>query len=401
VLEKFLQTLMDGLAVGSLYALIALGYTMVYGILKFINFAHSDVFVIGAWGSLMAALAGGWVDVNPAEPGLQTAAIAGWIWLVLIGLTVAATLAYLYERGLRPRAGPALQARLPNTRLSGVLPMVAMWAWSILGLMMVVRILKINLGFDLLAGGMILVLAMSTCGLLGFCIERLAYKPLRKAPRLNVLITAIGVSLLLQNLGQLNWLFGTRPQGMPTLLPDKILAQIGGNDGSDGGPIVSPVLVRLVDVISAGTAVILMVLLDWLVFRTKLGRAMRAVSFHPGNASLMGIPVDRVISFTFVMGAALAAAAGFLMSQKYSGLNQPAAAIWVLLGLKAFVAAVIGGIGNIRGAMLGGVLIGLLEFFGMAYISPELRDVYVFSLLILVLLFRPSGLLGKAVTEKV
>jgi branched-chain amino acid transport system permease protein len=128
---------------------------------------------------------------------------------------------------------------------------------------------------------------------------------------------------------------------------------------------------------------------------------MRAVSFNPANASLMGIPVDRVISFTFVLGAMLAAAAGFLFSQKYSGLNQPSAALWVLLGLKAFVAAVVGGIGNIRGAMLGGLLIGLLEFFGAAYISPELRDLYVFSLLIVVLLFRPSGLLGKTTAEKV
>jgi branched-chain amino acid transport system permease protein len=144
-----------------------------------------------------------------------------------------------------------------------------------------------------------------------------------------------------------------------------------------------------------------MFLLDRLVFHTRLGRAMRAVSHNANTASLMGINVDRVISITFVIGASLAAAAGFLYSQKYSGLNQPAAAGWVLLGLKAFVAAVVGGIGNIRGAMLGGILIGLLEFFGMTYFGPELRDVYVFALLILVLLFRPGGLLGKATIEKV
>jgi branched-chain amino acid transport system permease protein len=128
---------------------------------------------------------------------------------------------------------------------------------------------------------------------------------------------------------------------------------------------------------------------------------MRAVSFNTTNAALMGINVNAVISFTFVLGAALAAAAGFLFSQKYSGLNQTGAAIWVLLGLKAFVAAVVGGIGNIRGAMLGGILIGLLEFFGMAYVSTELRDLYVFSLLIVVLLVKPSGLLGSTVREKV
>jgi len=161
--------------------------------------------------------------------------------------------------------------------------------------------------------------------------------------------------------------------------------------------------VRLVDVMVVGTAIFLMVVLDWLVFRTKMGRAMRAVSFNPPNASLMGINVDRVISFTFVLGASLAAAAGFLYGQKYPGLNQTAAATWVLLGLKAFVAAVIGGIGNIRGAMLGGLLIGALEFFVAQYVpdGASLKDIVVFGALILVLLFRPSGVLGKAVTEKV
>jgi branched-chain amino acid transport system permease protein len=246
-------------------------------------------------------------------------------------------------------------------------------------------------GLHTAAGGMILVLAMATCGLVGFCIERLAYKPLRRAPRLNVLITAIGVSLFLQNIGQTNWMFGTRPVRMPTLVPDKPLFSI------------SNVQVRLVDLMVVGTAVVLMLVLDWLVFRTRIGRAMRAVSFNPANASLMGIDVDKVISFTFVLGASLAAAAGFLMGQKYPGLNQTAAAGWVLLGLKAFVAAVIGGIGNIRGAMLGGLLIGLLEFFVAQYVpdGASLRDIFVFGALILVLLFKPSGILGKAVAEKV
>jgi len=384
-LELFLQTLVTGIAVGSLYALIALGYTMVYGILKFINFAHSDVFVLGAWISYEVSRAAGWVD---------------------------------------PRGIP--------------------W-W---------------------AGGLVLIGAMLSCGLVGFVVERLAYRPLRRAPRLNVLITAIGVSLLLQNVGQLPFVFGTRPQGMPQLLEDRVLNDTvlgtgtltqGAVEGtvrlesgftveedrrysivlepSGGGArstsvvsepgryeagsdvaVLPPVedngagyrliraavvQLRLVDVVGVGTAFVLMLLLDWLVYHTKLGRAMRAVSFHPANASLMGIPVDRVISFTFVLGAMLAAAAGFLWSQKYSGLTQPAAAGWVLLGLKAFVAAVVGGIGNIRGAMLGGLLIGLLEFFGMTYLGTELRDVYVFALLIVVLLVRPSGILGRATVEKV
>jgi len=144
-----------------------------------------------------------------------------------------------------------------------------------------------------------------------------------------------------------------------------------------------------------------MLVLDWLIFRTRMGRAMRAVSHDTAVAALMGINVDAVVSFTFVLGSSLAAAAGFLYAMKYPGLNQPAHATWVLLGLKAFVAAVIGGIGNVRGAMLGGVLIGFIELFGAAYLSPHLRDIYVFSILILVLLLRPSGILGKAVAEKV
>ena len=144
-----------------------------------------------------------------------------------------------------------------------------------------------------------------------------------------------------------------------------------------------------------------MLLLQWLVFSTRLGRAMRAVSFSIPVASLMGVNVDRVVSFTFVVGSALAAAAGFLYAMKYPGLNQPAHSTWILLGLKCFVAAVVGGIGNVRGAMLGGLLIGCVEMFGAAYLSTSLRDVYVFSILILVLLFKPTGLLGKATVEKV
>ena len=306
-MTKFLQTLMDGVAVGSLYALIALGYTMVYGILQFINFAHSDVFVLGAW----------------------------------ISYTLAVVLGYAV-------AQPPL--------------------WG---------------------GLLILVAAMAACGAVGFTIERLAYRPLRSAPRLNVLITAIGVSLLLQNVGQLRWFFGTQPQRMPSLIEDKILGTLAG------------VQMHAVDVIGAGTAILLMLVLEWLIFRTRLGRAMRAVSHDTSVAALMGINVDAVISFTFVLGSSLAAAAGFLYAMKYPGLNQPAHATWVLLGLKAFVAAVIGGIGNVRGAMLGGFLIGAIELFGAAYLSPHLRDIYVFSILIIVLLVRPAGILGSTVAEKV
>ncbi|MBC7834561.1 MAG: branched-chain amino acid ABC transporter permease [Phycisphaerales bacterium] len=315
-MDQFLQTFKDGIAIGSLYALIALGYTMVYGILKFINFAHSDVVVLGAWLSLVIAR--------------QAEAAMGW-----------------------GAVGTA----------SGAAP----W-WF---------------------GGVVLVAAMLLCGVLGFAIERLAYKPLRKAPRLNVLITAIGVSLLLQNSGQLPAFFGTKPKSIPPLVPDTVLFSIG------------QVQFRVLDFAVVGTALLFMIGLDWLVFRTKVGRAMRAVSHSPTNAGLMGIPVDRVISFTFVLGSMLAATGGFLWALKYTQVKQPADTSWTLLGLKAFVAAVVGGIGNIRGAMLGGLTIGMLEQFGSAYLRSSLADVYVFGLLILVLLFRPGGILGSAAVDKV
>ncbi len=311
-MDTLLQTFKDGLTIGSLYALIALGYTMVYGILKFINFAHSDIVVLGAW----------------------------------LSLTIATKL--VNALGLEPGAA-------------------APW-W---------------------VGPVVLVCAMILCGTIGFTIERLAYKPLRAAPKLNVLITAIGVSLFLQNTGQLSFVFGTSPRRIPNLLPESTVFSIGD------------VHVQLLDLVVVGTAVLLMVGLEWLVFHTKLGRAMRAVSFDVRTAGLMGIPVDRVISFTFVLGSSLAAAGGFLWAMNFSVIKQPADMSWVLLGLKAFVAAVVGGIGNVRGAMLGGLAIGMLEMFGSTYINSSLRDVYVFAALILVLLIKPSGILGRTTVEKV
>jgi len=310
-MTTFLQTLVDGLTVGSLYALIALGYTMVYGILKFINFAHSDVFALGVWMSI--------------------------VWAKVLGV-------------------------------AGIGEAVPPWYM----------------------GGIILVLCMLSCGLVGFVIERLAYKPLRSAPRLNVLITAIGVSLLLQNVGQLPFVFGPYPKPTPVLLPEGELFSLAG------------VKFRIVDAAVVGTAAVLMIALQYLIYRTKMGAAMRAVSFSFRNASLMGINVNTVISFTFVVGTMLAAAAGFLYAMKYGGqAKQTADSMWVMLGLKAFVAAVVGGIGNVRGAVLGGLLIGLIEFFGVQYVSSHYRDAYVFAILIAVLLFRPEGVLGKATVEKV
>lgn len=310
-MTQFLQTLFDGLTVGSLYALIALGYTMVYGILKFINFAHSDVFALGVWMTI--------------------------VWSKWLGLG-------------QPGAAPT--------------------PWYM--------------------GALVLVLAMASCGLVGFVIERVAYKPLRSAPRLNVLITAIGVSLLLQNTGQLKFVFGPYPKPIPSLIDSTELFSMIG------------VSVRMADVAVIGTAAALMIAMQWLIFGTKLGAAMRAVSFNTRNASLMGINVDLVISFTFVVGSMLAAAAGFLYAMKYEGqAKQTADSMWVMLGLKAFVAAVVGGIGNVRGAVIGGLLIGLIEFFGVSYLSSHYRDAYVFAILILVLLLRPEGVLGKATVEKV
>ena len=191
----------------------------------------------------------------------------------------------------------------------------------------------------------VILAAMAFCGLAGFIIERFAYRPLRNAPRLNVLITAIGVSLLLENTGQLRVFFGPYPKAVPVLLPDRTLAQLAGVQLSRGRCNRH----RADRSCSCSR-------LEWLIYRTKLGRAMRAVSFNTQTAALMGVNVDRVISFTFVLGSALAAAAGFLYVMKYpAGLKQPADTAWIMLGLKAFVAAVVGGIGNVRGAMLGGL----------------------------------------------
>lgn len=306
-MNKLVQTFVDAVAVGSLYALTALGYTLVYGVLRFINFAHSDVFTVGAWASFTLASAFGWAATES--------------------------------------------------------PVFAM--------------------------PLILLLAMAVCALLGVTIETLAYRPLRRAPRLNVLITAIGVSLFLQNVGQLKMVFGTQPQSMPSLIEDRSLFELAG------------VHIRLVDLVVVALAAVLMLVLEWLVFRTRLGRAMRAVSFDERVAALMGIDVNRLISITFAIGSALAAAGGLLYVLKYKSVAQSADPKWVLLGLKAFVAAVVGGIGNVRGAVAGAMLIGFVELFGAAYLSPHMRDLYVFGILIAVLLFKPSGLFGKAVVEKV
>ncbi|MBA2541054.1 MAG: branched-chain amino acid ABC transporter permease [Deltaproteobacteria bacterium] len=314
-MSDLLQTTINTLALGGLYALIALGYTLVYGILRFINFAHSDVV---AWG--------------------------GWI-----AFTVASALGFLTGGG-------------------GVLAMMV-----------------------------VLLITMALCAALGVTIERLAYRPLRKAPRLNVLITAIGVSLFLQNVGLLDRLFGTRPTTIVPVLPNTVLVELGS------------VPIRIYDVLTIFLAVGLVFALERLVYRTKMGRAMRAVSFDERIAALMGVNVNVVVSVTFAIGSALAAAGGILFALR-NDLRLTADSTWVLLGLKAFVAAVVGGIGNVRGAAAGALLIAFVEVFVHFWITKlfagtewvgQLQDVYVFVILIVVLLWKPSGLFGKSTVEKV
>ncbi len=300
-MSQFLQQIVNGIAWGSLYALIALGYTMVYGVLRLINFAHGDVYMIGAMVAYYAARA-------TVSPGSSS-----------------------------PAAFFAL-----------------------------------------------LALSMVSCGALGMVIERLAYRPLRHAPKLTALITAIGVSLLLENGGQL--LFGPDPKFFPQLLETRELSPGSG------------IVVTNVQILVLAVSVTLMLGLQYLVFHTRVGTALRAVSYSAEAASLMGIDVNRVISLTFVLGSMLAGAAGVLV-----GVSNPKIEplMGIMPGLKAFVAAVVGGIGNIPGAMAGGILMGLSEVLVVGYVSSTYRDAIAFVILIVVLLVRPSGLFGASLREKV
>jgi len=296
--NEFLQQLINGVSLGSIYALLALGYTMVYGVLRFINFAHSDVFMVGAF------------------------------------------------------AGYYLSAHFPRESLTG--------------------------------GLIVLLAAMGICAVLGIVIERFAYRPLRDHSKLNVLITAIGVSLLLENTGQ--FVFGAAPKPFPELFPVKSFQFMGGLVLSS-----SQIAVLLV------TAVVL-VAMHFIVMKTRIGTAMRAVSFNPLAASLVGINNDIVISFTFGLGSALAAAGGILYSLNYQAIDP---LMGILPGLKAFVAAVLGGIGNLPGAALGGLLLGIIETFVNGSRFSTYTDAIAFAVLILILLFKPAGLLGKLQVEKV
>jgi branched-chain amino acid transport system permease protein len=306
-MDIFFQQIINGLVLGSMYALVALGYTMVYGIINLINFAHGEILMVGALTS--------WSVVT----ALGDSGLPGWV-LMLISLPIS-----------------------------------------------------------------ILV-----CSTLNFGVEKLAYKPLRNAPRLAPLITAIGMSLLLQTLAMIIW--KPNPKPYPQLLPVEPI--------NLGGPVISVTQVLILAV----TAVVLAALM-WLVHRTKLGRAMRATAENPRVAALMGVKPDMVISATFIIGAMLAAIAGIMWAANYGTAQH---SMGFLPGLKAFTAAVLGGIGNLAGAVVGGLLLGLVEALGAGYLGQltggvlgsHYADIFAFAMLILVLTLRPQGLLGERVADR-
>ncbi len=310
-MDILIQQIVNGLVLGSIYALIALGYTMVYGILGIINFAHGDVLMIGALTALSAIL-----GLQKFFPGLPE-------WLALVIATL---------------------------------------------------------------------IAMPVCAVLAYTIERVAYRPLRNAPRLAPLITAIGVSIILQTMGMLIW--SRNPLTFPQLLPSSPI-----DIGSTGATITGK------EIVIIGMALMVMAGLLTLVNRTKLGRAMRATAENQKVAGLMGVNPNFVISATFMIGAALAALAGVMMATNYGNAHFY---MGFIPGLKAFTAAVLGGIGNLAGAMVGGMLLGLIEALGAGYIGDltggifgsNYQDVFAFIVLITVLVFRPSGIMGERVSER-
>jgi len=291
--QQFIQQMINGVSLGSIYALIALGYTMVYGIIRLINFAHGDIYMLGAY------------------------------------------IGFFCTTFLHMSFFPAL------------------------------------------------IVAMVGAAIAGVIIERAAYRPLRHAPKIAVLITAFGVSLFLEYTGM--FLVTPQPRTFPAVFPS-VLYNIGG------------VMINSQQIIILAVSLVLMVILTYIVQRTMIGKAMRAVSFDTDAARLMGINVDRVISFTFAIGSGLAAAAGVMVGVYYNSIDP---LMGIMPGLKAFVAAVLGGIGIIPGAMLGGIIMGIVEALVSGFLSSTFRDAAAFIILIIILLFKPSGLLGKNVREKV
>lgn len=288
---EFIQQLINGLSLGAIYALIALGYTMVFGVLRFINFAHGDVFMIGGYA--------GWLFFAVPEDESKTG-----VWASL-------------SRSL---------AGIPN----GIPKLL-----------------------------LVLLMAMVLCAALGIIIEKLCYKPLRERPKITVLITAIGVSLFLESFGQ--YLFGANPRAFPTVIEDVAI------DLPQSWGTFTALTVTTGQVIVLGTTLVLLLVLTLIVLKTKIGMAMRALAFNPTACALMGVNNNFVISFTFGLGSALAGAAGILTSIQQPSIDP---LMGIVLGLKAFVAAVFGGIGNLGGAVLGGILLGVVETLVVGYVSP-------------------------------
>ena len=299
----FVQQLINGLALGAVYALIALGYTMVYGILHLINFAHGEVYMLGAY----------------------------------LGIIVM-----------------------------GVLTLAGLPVYS----------LSLTIFLTIL-------ISMAFCALYGAAIERFAYRPLRSAAKLAPLISAVGVSIILQNVVMLTQ--GTEYKNLPPLLPSEGFDLLGAN--------VSPVQAFILS-----SSIVLMLILHFFVAKTRLGKAMRATSQDRIMAGLLGININQVISITFMIGSSLAAAAGVMVTLYYGVVHF---FMGYLAGIKAFTAAVLGGIGSIPGAMLGGFMLGLIENFGASYISSVYKDAFAFLVLIITLILRPSGLLGQKAMDKV
>ena len=350
----FLQQLINGISQGSAYALIALGYTMVYGVLGLINFAHSDVYMFGAFMGYYIA------NSRVVQEQLGTSLFAAVVVMIL-AMALSAGLGMLIERF-------AYRPGRTRTKFTG-----AFWL-GILGAMF----------GSLLADSAVGVIAGAAIGIVaGIVAERAGFRPVRQDSRLALLIIAIGVSLFLENGGQL--VFGADPKFFPEIIPSTSLN-------------VGALSLDSQKLIVLGVSLALMVLLNIVVNYTKTGKAMRATSYNLDAAKLMGINTDRIIALTFALGSALAAAGGILVSLLYPKIDP---LMGVMPGLKAFVAAVLGGIGNIVGAMVGGLILGMAEVMAVGYGSSTYRDAIAFIVLVLILLFRPGGIMGKGTVEKV
>jgi branched-chain amino acid transport system permease protein len=350
----FLQQLINGISQGSAYALIALGYTMVYGVLGLINFAHSDVYMFGAFMGYYIA------NSRVVQERLGGSVLAA-VLVMLVSMALSAGLGMLIERF-------AYRPGRTKTRFT-----LAFWL-GILGAVF----------GDLYSHSAVGILVGALIGIaLGVVVELAGIHPVRQESRLALLIIAIGVSLFLENGGQL--VFGADPKFFPEIIPSTSL-NVGALNLDTQKLIVLFV------------ALILMVLLNILVHYTKTGKAMRAVSYNLDAAKLMGINTDRIIALTFGVGSALAAAGGILVSLLYPKIDP---LMGVMPGLKAFVAAVLGGIGNITGAMVGGLILGFAEVMAVGYGSSTYRDAIAFIVLVLILLFKPGGIMGKGTVEKV